>query len=929
MLYKKILELIKKYTEEYFLDFEYLYYFTSTYIGDEVGIKRNTASHYLNKLNRESICIKTNTRPVYFFHRKTLESKYGKLDKFVFDSIEDLEVEILPVEDKKAKDPFETLIGHCGSLRNQVEQCKSAILYPPKGLPTLITGASGSGKSFMAEIMYEYAVKEGVVDEESPFIIFNCAQYANNPELISSNLFGYVKGAFTGADKDYDGVLESANGGFLFLDEAHRLNAEGQEKLFTFMDKGIYKRMGESDSWHSLNVRLIFATTENVEDIFLDTFIRRIPLTIGIPTLEERGEVEKRECIYRFFYEESKRMKKDILVSPHVIHLLLEHGFMGNLGELKNIIKNICALAFTRQRKKERININIDLLPPKIYKILISNEKIETLAGNDYILFEQNEEMPIIQKRVSIDNTIIPNMYKKIVLELNKYKNSEIEFRELNENIAETMNNCFDKIAFLRKENVNENELRMDYITTSITNVFNFFKENYGISFTGNDVLTLSYYLYYRSYVDFDNNIRKEVKDIVDTLITKEYMNEYKIAGRIMNVLDRSFDIPLTFEDKVIITFYLKNIETKYISNRIKCIILTHGYSTASSLANVGNRLYGENLFEAFDMPLNVSMYEIIEEIKSYMNNVDISNGLIVLVDMGSLLKLHNEILKFTGGIVAIMNNVSTQMVLDVGSMINRDLDINTIMEKASKNVNVNYEIILPEGNKKKVIITTCITGIGTAQKIKSLLLESFTKDVETEVIAYDFYKLRKSGIQDEIFDLYDVLAIIGTADPRIDNMKYISLEEIISSDGESNIFDIFDGILEEKVIKEINNNIVRIFSLERVIDSLTVLSGDKIMDHVEETIEAMEDMMNMNFMNDLKISLYIHVSCLLERLIRKRDISEYEGLEQFCIQNKKFVEIIKESFSVLEKAYDVKVTGSEIGYIHDIFELKINDFHL
>lgn len=929
MLYKKILELIKNYTSEYYLDRKNLNYFTSAYISEKVNIKRNTASHYLNRLNKEGICIKVNTRPVYFFHKETLEKKYGKIDKVVFESIEELETEVLPKLKVVEHDPFETLIGYKGSLRNQIEQCKSAVLYPPNGLPTLLVGPSGSGKSYIAEIMYEYAIKEQVIEKDAPFIIFNCAQYANNPELISSNLFGYVKGAFTGADKNYNGVLESADGGYLFLDEAHRLNPEGQEKLFTFMDKGIYRRMGESDNWHSVDVRLIFATTEKIEDIFLETFIRRIPLTINIPTLEERGEIEKKECIYRFFYEESRRMKRDILVSPHVIHVLLRHQFPGNFGELKNTIKNICALAFTRQREKESINVNIGLLPSKIYNTLINNEKIETSAGNDYILFKKTKNMPIIQKKVSIDDTIIPNMYEKIVCELKKYKNSEIEFNELSENVACIMNNCFDKIAFLRRNNMNENELRMNYIRTSVTNVFSFFKENYGISFTGNDVITLSYYLYYRSYVNFDNDIKKEVKEIVDILITKECMNEYNIASKIINVLDRSFDIPLTFEDEVIITFYLKNVETKYISNRIKCIILAHGYSTASSLANVGNRLHNENLFEAFDMPINVSLNEIIGEIKNYMSNVDISNGLIVLVDMGSLLKLHNEILKFTTGIVAIMNNVSTQMVLDVGNMINRGLDIKTIMEKGSKNAKVNYEIILPEGNKKKVIIATCITGIGTAQKIKSLLLESFTKNVEIEVLAYDFYKLRNNGVQDEIFDLYDVLAIVGTADPQIDNMKYISLEEIISSDGESNIFDIFNGILEEETIKKINNNIVRIFSLERVIDSLTVLSGDKIMDHVQETVEIMEELLNMNFKNDLKISLYIHVSCLLERLIRKRPIDEYEGLKEFHHNNKKFIEIVKESFSVLEKTYDVKITEPEIGYIHDIFQLKIDNFPL
>ncbi len=692
MLYKKILELIKQYTEKYFLDLNNLDYFTSTYISEKMSIKRNTASHYLNKLNKEGICIKTNTRPVYFFHKKTLEDKYGEINKFVFDSIEELETNILSTN--YINDSFKTLIGYKGSLRNQVEQCKSAILYPPKGLPTLLTGASGTGKSFMAEKMYEYAVQEGIVAKNAPFIIFNCAQYANNPELISSNLFGYVKGAFTGADKDCNGVLESANGGFLFLDEAHRLNAEGQEKLFILMDKGVYRRMGESDGYHKVDVRLIFATTENVKDVFLDTFIRRIPLIINIPTLEERGKIEKKECIYKFFHEESKKIGKNILVSPHVVQVLLEHEFNGNFGELKNVIKSMCALAFIRQRKKESIKISLTLLPFNVFVTLIKNNNIETLTEDDYILFELDKKMPTIQKKVSVEDNVIPNMYKKIVYQLKKYENSEIEFNKLNENIACIMYDCFTKIVFFRNEYFNENKLRLKYIKTSIAKVFNFFKKNYGTCFTRNDVIAFSYYIYYRSYIDFDNSMKKSEKEITDILVSKEFIDEYKMAERIINVLNRNFDILLTFEDKIIIIFYLKNIKIKRVSNRVKCMIITHGYSTASSLANIGNHRYRRILFEAFDMPLNVSKDKIIEEIKNYIDNVNISNGLIVLVDICPISEVYNEILKFTTKPVAIMNNVSTQMVLDVGNMINKGLDMKTIVENIDRN----------EDNKKILI---------------------------------------------------------------------------------------------------------------------------------------------------------------------------------------------------------------------------------
>ena len=84
-----------------------------------------------------------------------------------------------------------------------------------------------------------------MIEKDKQFVQVNCSEYANNPELLTANLFGYKRGAFTGADKDNLGLLHYANGGVLFLDEVHCLKAECQEKLFLYMDQGIY----HNDGW--------------------------------------------------------------------------------------------------------------------------------------------------------------------------------------------------------------------------------------------------------------------------------------------------------------------------------------------------------------------------------------------------------------------------------------------------------------------------------------------------------------------------------------------------------------------------------------------------------------------------------------------------------------------------------------------------------
>ncbi|MCV5918152.1 sigma-54 factor interaction domain-containing protein, partial [Escherichia coli] len=90
------------------------------------------------------------------------------------------------------------------------------------------------GKTFFAELMHCFACKH-TIGSPPPLVYFNCAEYAHNPELLSSHLFGHHKGAFTGASENNTGLVEQADGGYLLLDEVHRLPYEGQEKLFSIL----------------------------------------------------------------------------------------------------------------------------------------------------------------------------------------------------------------------------------------------------------------------------------------------------------------------------------------------------------------------------------------------------------------------------------------------------------------------------------------------------------------------------------------------------------------------------------------------------------------------------------------------------------------------------------------------------------------------
>ena len=238
--------------------------FSAAEISQSLNILRNNVSMELNELLRRDKIIKIKSRPVLYVDNVCLERILNK--KLPVGPIEVKNLSELFFEKNKISKeecPFDKLIGAQTSLKNQIEQAKAAILYPPNGLHTLIVGQTGVGKTLFANMMYKQAKYSKKLDERSPFIVFNCADYYNNPQLLISHLFGHIKGAYTGADSEKAGIVEKADTGILFLDEIHRLPPEGQEMLFYFMDTGMFNRLGETERNRKSCVLIIGATTED------------------------------------------------------------------------------------------------------------------------------------------------------------------------------------------------------------------------------------------------------------------------------------------------------------------------------------------------------------------------------------------------------------------------------------------------------------------------------------------------------------------------------------------------------------------------------------------------------------------------------------------------------------------------------------------
>jgi DNA-binding NtrC family response regulator len=208
--------------------------------------------------------------------------------------------------------------------------------------PVLITGETGVGKDLIARAIHEVSGRSG------EFVAVNAA--GPEEDKLSDDLFGHVRGAFTGADAPREGLIQRASGGTLFLDEIGDLGAGAQIKLLKILDTGEYYPLG-SDLPKRSDARIALATNRDLgalmaQGIFRrDLYYRISTHQIRIPPLRERKE-DLPPLIEHFAGEAARTYgKKELTVPSELIHLLSAHPFPGNIRELQTLVKNAVALA--------------------------------------------------------------------------------------------------------------------------------------------------------------------------------------------------------------------------------------------------------------------------------------------------------------------------------------------------------------------------------------------------------------------------------------------------------------------------------------------------------------------------------------------------------------------------------------------------------
>ncbi len=227
----------------------------------------------------------------------------------------------------------------------------------PQTSRVLITGESGTGKELVARAIHENSLRA-----QAPFITINCGAFPET--LLESELFGYMKGSFTGANENRQGLFQAAHGGTLFMDEIGNMSLTMQVKLYRVLQEGKVRPIGSTEE-SDVDVRIIAATNKNFEKEIAeghfreDLYYRLSVIPIHVPALRERREdipLLARHFLERF----RKTMEKPIDgISPEAMSKLEAYDWPGNVRELENTMERAVALEAGKE-------ISVRVLPDRI-----------------------------------------------------------------------------------------------------------------------------------------------------------------------------------------------------------------------------------------------------------------------------------------------------------------------------------------------------------------------------------------------------------------------------------------------------------------------------------------------------------------------------------------------------------------------------------
>ncbi len=372
--------------------------------------------------------------------------------------------------------------------------------------------------------------------------------------------------------------------------------------------------------------------------------------------------------------------------------------------------------------------------------------------------------------------------------------------------------------------------------------------------------------------------------------------------------------------------------------SRVSVLVLAHGKSTASSMVDFCHQLLGVKHARAIDMSLETCVVKIIEQAVTMAQEMDEGKGLLLLVDMGSLLSIGKEIQRRTSIVVKSMDMVTTLMVLHavhkavlpqngLEEVYQAVWDVRNPLQSASVKNN-SFPVM---GSKDKAIITTCISGQGAALKIKSLVEEllnqwqlEYVRVIPLEAGNEEHLKKRLSTL----LQSYDIVGSVGSIDPKIPGKFHISLEDFLQGGAGVGLRKILNGDLGAHDIADrysdqgLDWEVMRTVLISTLDEFLTFVNPRKVLTTLLTCTKQFEKQLEFSFSHSGLLRIMIHASCMIERLLTDAQI-DYPAKASCMQEHKEEYAVIRKNVINLEQQFFVTIPDDEICYLIDVIAIE------
>lgn len=852
---------------------------TAEEVAAALGIARANASADLNALWRQGRLEKRGGRPV----------RYVPADMAAHAAPVDPAgappgAPPVPPPDFAEEDPFHVLLGWKESLAPVVKQAKAAVLYPGGGLHTLVCGPTGVGKSLLAELMYQFGARAGVFRPGARLVTFNSADYASNPQLLMAHLFGVARGAYTGADREQAGLVEQADGGMLFLDEVHRLPPEGQEMLFRVIDKGLFRRLGETGPERTARTLIVCATTERPDSALLRTFTRRIPMVIILPALAERTLRERFKLVRRAFQTEARKMGAPLVVLPEALEYLLLYDCPGNVGQLKSDVQLACAQAFLRYLSDGQVPIAIgpELLPDHVRRqvgdIRARRSELEELlkACPAGLVVELGEEPAAEEHEAGFFN-----LYEAMERETRALAGVVASPEELQRRLAATVEAHFRQFlnTVQRRYEADRQQL------TTIVDVSVLSAVEQAVAYAEGHLrrvlpkrILFGLALHVQAALE---RLRLGTAITYPTLesVQVKHPREYEAAVTMVRMLSQQLHVALPEGEAAYTALFLAAAEGEADGRRVALAVACHGQGIARGMVEVAEHLAGHAGVLSLDMPLNGNPEEVVQRLTAWLKQGPFS-GLLLLVDMGSLTFLAERVQHATGLPVRVVPMASTILLIEAIQQVQLpgatlDLVYDSVLEAQRRMA------VLPwsNGHRTPVILTCCFTGQGNAELLKKVVQRVLrARGLAVEVVAAS---IPPAGAWDRLFTSLlqgrRPAAVVGPVNPRLPDVPFFTSAEIFTREGQERLANLVDPQVAVAAPERLTDADLPGDELARTLaagveEDFDFTNPYTLMPEAVRAADALAREMGVQLPHDLRIGLIMHIACLAERRAGERE---------------------------------------------------------